>query len=226
MKMKMHTNSSAPEHTGRKSTDRYYQLPQWGIKSGIFKSLTRTESSLYIFFVSKADKYTRMTPAYPVCDLAERCKINRKHVRPAILALAAHKLIRPTDKGIRVQVIVLFDPPPDLYTQQDQIRRANAPTAEEDSLNGLHLKAKVLNRRAPSETGSNLSQIPGHFVPDIGAFKDSTGDKLGHSRDLESTSIIDSGEDYEPGTDTEELGHGNHKTINGSAAEDGLQSPF
>jgi hypothetical protein len=81
----------------------------------------------------------------------------------------------------------------------------NAPVPLEDSLNGSHLKAKVLNSPSHSEKGDNLSQIEGHFVSSSGTLRDTQCDKLGQIPEDGSTQITTSlGEYYTPEEDIDE----------------------
>ena len=189
------------EYFGRKDSDRYYQLPQWVIKFGIYLKLTKNEIKLYLFFVSKADKYTRETPKYTVCDLAERCDMNRKYIRVSILTLAAQKLVLPKQTGIRIKVIVLYHPPRDLLTIQ--MYEKQLVTAERrDS----PLKAKVLNRRPSYKTGDNLSHIRGHKVPSLGAFSPAAQSEPEQIPEwVGSREAVYPGGHYTPGEDVNEL---------------------
>ena len=42
--------SPGTKYFGRKDSDRYYQLPLWVIKFGIYLKLTKHEIKLYLFF--------------------------------------------------------------------------------------------------------------------------------------------------------------------------------
>jgi hypothetical protein len=205
-KARKHLTSGLPaglgtEHFGRKDSDRYYQLPQWVIKFGIYLKLTKNEIKLYLFFVSKADKYTCETPKYTVCDLAEHCNMNRKYIRVSILTLAAQKLLLPKQTGIRIKVIVLYSPPRDLLTIQ--MYEKQLVTAERRV---SPLKAKFLNRRSSYETGDNLSHVLGHKVPSLGTFcpiAQSEPEQIPEW--VNSREAVCSGGHYTPGEDVNEL---------------------
>ena len=205
MKMKMHINSPDPEYLGKKLTDRYFQLPQWGIKSDIFAELTQNELKLYIFFVSKSDKYTRETPAYAVSDLAARCRINRKYIRQTVLSLAARALIRAFQKGVRIKALIMFDPPHGLYDELAQRKNASLQPSGKAFLNSSPLKAKVLNRRSHRRAGCKMSQNLGHNAPESGTFRDMTCDKMGQPPNWITETERIKLRHYEPGADREEI---------------------
>jgi len=194
-----------PEYLGWKYTDRFTQLPLWFTRSNIFLKLTTNTYKLYCFLTSKADKFSRETPTYSVCDLAERLEIARKYIKPSIFKLAALKLIRPIIKGRRITVIVLYEPPPGFYREQFQRNCMNTPAPLEDSLNSSPLKAKVLNSPSHSEKGDILSHLEGHFVSSSGALRDTQCDKLGQiPEDGNTQSTTSLGEYYTPGEDIDE----------------------
>lgn len=161
------------ESIGRKDSDRYYQLPQWPIGSGVLFTLTLNENKLYLFFVSKADRYTRKTPRYSASTLAGRCCMDRKRLKDALLSLAARGLVQPFPEGKSIQVAVLFDAPSGL----DYAPKRRLPTATKAGNNGVTdrplnnypLNAEVLNCRFPSGEWDNLSQNLGHEAPENGA---------------------------------------------------------
>lgn len=193
----------SPRNFGRKLTDRYYQLPQWVIKAEQYLLLNKNDLKLYLFFVSKADKNTRQTPFYSTCDLAERCKINRKYIRVSIFVVAAKSLIVPVERGHRVSAYVLYDPPPGLFIEKSQREAIDRGNGEDTLLNSSTLKAKPLNRRSPSGAGGRLSQSQGHFIPDTAANSPSQRDKMGQAPAwVTEQEPIETGVDYEPGADT------------------------
>lgn len=199
----MAMTNPAPEYLGRKDSDRYCQLPQWAIRSGIYLSLTKNELKLYLFFVSKADKYSRETPGYTTAGLVERCKLNRKYIKPSVLSLAALKLIRPHGDGPRHKITVLFTPPQDSLIEKHQ-RSIRNTAGGKTLLNTSPLKAKVLNKRSPYEACPKLSQNLRHFVPESETFYPMPYDKKGHPPDwVTSQERIETVGDYEPGMDME-----------------------
>lgn len=188
----------ANRYLGRKSTDRYFQLPQWGVISGVIYDLTAIELKLYIFFVQKAHRESRISWHYSVCDLAERCHVNRKYIRSALLSLAAKKLILPTGTQSRIQAFVLFDPPPDLRLELHQ--RA----VPEEPLNYSPLEAKALNSGNHREPGGNLSHSKRHSMPHAETNEVTPCDKMGQEENTAPLDVGDTG--YEPGTAENEFG--------------------
>jgi hypothetical protein len=194
---------TATRDFGRKSTDRYLQLPQWGIRSNQYLLLGKNDLKLYLYFISKADRDTRQTPFYSTCDLAERCEMNRKYIRSSILFLAANKLIFPVTRGHRVSVFVIYNPPPGLAIDKLQREERTLGQGKDTPLNSPTLKAKSLNRHSHCETGRELSPIHGYYAPNTEANSSNQCDKTGQAPDwLTKHEPVELGGNYEPGCDT------------------------
>ena len=204
----MNRNNTAAEYLGMKRSDRYDQLPKWGLTSEVLFDLTLTELKLYLFFVHKADRFTRKTYSYTSVQLAERCHINRKYISGAIMNLAVKNLIQIEKRATKIAATILFNSPPGL-PQEQYYRGQGAKHTSTASLNCFHLKAKDLNCQFHRGIGSNLSQIQGHFAPDNGTFWDTACDKLEQATDLVNLQDSETNDGYEPDADMEEPKYGN-----------------
>lgn len=181
----------------RKDSDRYFQIPQWAISSGIYLQLKLIELKLYIFFICNADRQTRETPSYTTTELAISCRINRKYVGKSIDRLASFQLILPFTKGIHIIVAVLFDSPLDAILEHAHNNEKTSSTSP--SLNTSPLIAESLNSSAHRETWDNLSQNLGQNDAKSETFRDIRCDNLGQHN---TTSPH---RPYIPGEDADEL---------------------
>lgn len=181
----------------RKDSDRYFQIPQWAISSGIYLRLKLIELRLYVFFICDADRQSRETPSYTASELAAHCRINRKYVRKSINRLASFQLILPFTKGVRIIVAVLFDSPLDAVLEPSHNKEKPASTIS--SLNISPLIAESLNRSNHSKAWDNLSHNLGQSVSENETSRDIRCDNLGQHNTTSSH------RPYIPGEDADEL---------------------
>lgn len=143
--------------------DKYFQIPSWVMSSGAFFKLTHVQQSLYALFAYHANRFSRKTYSYKISSLALRCEVNRKSVRGAIRNLATKGLIRSLSKNIKVQVEVLFTPPPGLSVQRSYY--SDRDISLTSSLNG-----SSLNCTPHREDGDILPHLGGHITTSRGVF--------------------------------------------------------